>query len=54
MPKKGTSKTTLLLNQEIRYTDLVGSDRTGNCLVRMKLHQEILEWLPLEGMRVKV
>ena len=31
-----------------------GSNRTGIYCVRMKLHQKIPEWLPLEELRVKI
>ena len=34
--------------------DQDGSNRTGIYCVRMKLHQKIPEWLPLEELRVKI
>ena len=34
--------------------DVEGSNRTGIYTVRMNLHQNIPEWLPLDGLRVKI
>ena len=34
--------------------DNEGSNRTGIYIVKMKVHQHIPEWLPLDGLRVKV
>ena len=34
--------------------DIEGSNRTGIYTVRMNLHQNIPEWLPLDGLRVKI
>ena len=34
--------------------DKEGSNRTGIYIVKMKVHQHIPEWLPLDGLRVKV
>ena len=34
--------------------DKEGSNRTGIYLVRMMIHQDIPEWLPAEGLRIKI
>ena len=34
--------------------DQEGSNRTGIYSVKMKLHQQIPEWLPLEGLKIKI
>ena len=34
--------------------DKEGSNRTGIYTVRMHLHQKIPEWLPLDGLRVRI
>ena len=34
--------------------DKDGSNRTGIYTVRMNLYQKIPEWLPLEGLRIKI